>query len=98
MTIHAKYSLRSASIAKVFNLSLTVAASEAMGAEGLVACEDGEVFDLLPTRAAVVRAFATNQRPIAQQQKMRIRIEEIAALAASETVDVPPVSSFKQSA
>lgn len=98
MTFHAKDSLRGSGVAKVFNFLLAVAAPEALSAKGLVACEDGEVFDLIPTGAATVRAVATDQRPITQHQEMCVRVEEGVTSAASETIDMPPLSSFKRSA
>lgn len=41
MTRHAENTLGSSSIAKIFDFALAVAATKAVGTEGLVAGEDG---------------------------------------------------------
>lgn len=94
MAIHAKDSLRCASIAKILNLLFAVPAPKALRTEGLVTRQDGQIFDLVATRIAAVGAIAANERAIAQEQKVCVRVEESAAGAASKAVDVPPISSF----
>lgn len=67
MAVHTEYTLRGSSIAQILDLPFAVPASEALCAESLLARQDGEVFDLVPTRTAAVRAVAANQRPISQE-------------------------------
>ena len=67
MAVHTKYTLRGSSIAQVFDLPFAVPASKALCAESLLAGQDGEIFDLVPTRTAAVRAVAADQRTISQE-------------------------------
>lgn len=75
MTIHAKDSLACARITQVLNLPLAVPALEAGGAKGLVAGEDGEVFDLVAARAAAICAVVANEGSVAQQEEVGIGIQ-----------------------
>lgn len=61
MTTHTKYALRSSCVSEVLDLALAISAPEAGCAECLVAGEDGEVFDLVPARAAAVCAVITDE-------------------------------------
>ena len=88
---HAEDALRGAGIAQVLDLALAVAASETVGAEGLVARQDGQVLDLVAAVVAAVRAVVAYQRAVAEQQQVRVRVEEGATRVAAEAVDVPSV-------
>lgn len=92
MTCHAKDSLRGAGIAQVLDLLLAVAAAEAVGAKGLVAREDGQVFDLVAAVVAAIRAVVAYQRTVTQQQQVCVRVEQGAARVAAEAVNVPSVA------
>lgn len=93
MTTHTEYPLGRASISQVFNLSLAIATSKTSRAKRLVAGEDGEIFNLIAARAATVRAVVTYKRAIAEEEKVRVGVEEGAAGVASEAVDMPSVAS-----
>jgi hypothetical protein len=95
MATHTKYTLRSASIAQVLNLPLTIAAPETAGAKGLVAGQDGEVFDFLIARTAAVGAVITYEAAIAEEEEVRIGVEEGAACVAAKAVDVPAITSWR---
>jgi hypothetical protein len=88
---HAEDALRRAGIAQVLDLALAVAAAETVGAEGLVARQDGQVLDLVTAMVAAVCTIVTNQRAVAQQQQVRIRVEQRAARVAAEAIDMPSV-------
>lgn len=75
MTVHTEYTLRGAGITQVLDLPLAVAATEALGAESLFTSEDCEVLDLVPTRTTAVGTVAADQRAIAKQKKVRVRVE-----------------------
>lgn len=92
MTLHAEDALRGPSISKVLNLALAVAAFEASGTEGLVAGEDGEVFNLVAAGAAAVGAVVADEGAIAEQEEVGVGVEEGAAGVAAEAVYVPPVA------
>jgi hypothetical protein len=94
VTRHAEYTLRRASIAEILNLALAVPASEAVGTESLVTGQDGQVLDLVAAVVAAVCAVVAYQRAVAEEQQVRIRVEEGAARVAAEAVDVPSVSSW----
>ena len=89
---HAKNALRCAGIAQVLDLPLAVATSETAGAKRLVAGQNGKVLDLVSTRTTTVGAVVADQRAIAEQEKVGVRIEEGLAGIASETVNVPAVT------
>jgi hypothetical protein len=91
---HAEDTLRGACIAQVLDLALAVAAAEAIGTEGLVARQDGQVLDLVAAVVAAVCAVVAYQRAVAEQQEVRIRVEQGAAGVAAEAVDVPSVPSW----
>lgn len=88
---HAEDALRGAGIAQVLNLALAVAAAEAVGAEGLVARQNGQVLDLVAAVVAAVCAVVAYQRAVAEQQQVCVRVEKGAARVAAEAVDVPSV-------
>ena len=67
MAGHAKDALRGPGIAQIFDFAFAISASEAFGAERLVACEDGKIFNLVATRTAAVRTAVAYKRSIAEQ-------------------------------
>jgi hypothetical protein len=91
---HAEDTLRCACIAQVLDLALAVPAAEAVGTKGLVARQDGQVLDLVAAVVAAVCAVVAYQRAVAEQQEVRIRVEQSAAGVAAEAVDVPSVPSW----
>jgi len=93
MAGHAEDTLRSSGIAEVLDLALAVATPEAIGAEGLVAREDGEVFDLVAAVVAAICAVVAYQGAVPEQQEVCVRVEQGAARIAAEAVDVPSVPS-----
>ena len=97
MTCHAKDALRCPGVAQVFNLSLAIATLEATGTEGLLAGENGQVFDLVAAGAATVGTVVADERAVAEKKQVGIRIEEGSAGVATEAVDVPAISSLIQS-
>lgn len=95
MAIHTENTLRGPSIAQIFNLSLAISASKARSAEGLVPSKDGQILDLVPTGAAAVGAVVANKGAIAEEEEVRIGVEEGPAGVATEAVEMPPVSSCR---
>lgn len=93
MAGHAEDALRGACIAQILDLPLAVPAPEAVGAKGLVAGQDGEVFDLVPAVVAAVGAVVADQGAVSEQQQVGVRVEQGAARVAAEAVDVPSVAS-----
>jgi hypothetical protein len=94
MTGHAEDTLRSAGIAQILNLALAIPAPEAVGTEGLVAGQNGQILDFVTTVVAAICTVVAYQRAVAEQQQVRIRIEEGAARVAAEAVDMPSVSGW----
>lgn len=64
MTFHAEDALSSPRITKVLNLPLAVATFEAVGAEGLITSQDGQVLNLVTTAATAVCAVVADQGSI----------------------------------
>jgi len=91
MTRHTEDTLRSAGIAQVLDLALAIPTAEAVGTEGLVASQDGQIFDLVAAVVAAICTVVAYQRAVAEQQQIRVRVEEGAARVAAEAVDVPSV-------
>lgn len=94
MARHAKDALRGAGIAEVLNLALAVSTSEAIGTEGLVARQDGQVLDLVAAVVAAVCTVVAYQGAVAEEQQVGVRVEQGAARVAAEAVDVPSVASW----
>lgn len=92
MTRHAEDTLRGAGIAQVLDLALAIPTPEAVGTEGLVAGQDGEILDLVAAVVAAICTVVAYQGAVAEQQQVRIRVEEGAARVAAEAVDMPSVS------
>jgi hypothetical protein len=72
MAVHAKYSLRSAGISQVLDLSLAVATLEAASTECLISSEDGEVFDFVTTARAAVGTVVAYQRTVSKKEQVGI--------------------------
>jgi len=85
--------VRSPGIAKILNLPLAVPASKTRGTEGLVTRENSKVFDLVVASAAAVCAVVADERAVAQQKKVRVRVEKGVASVATEAIEMPAVSS-----
>lgn len=92
MAAHAEDALGGARISQVLNLPLAVATPKAAGAEGLVASQDGQVLDLVAAGIAAVRAVVADQRAVAEEEEVRIGVEQGAAGVAAEAVNVPSVA------
>jgi hypothetical protein len=90
---HAKDALRCPSIAKILNLPLTVAATEACRTECLIARQDGKVLYFVAARTATVRAVIADEGAIAEEKEVRIRVEESAARVAAEAIQMPSIPS-----
>lgn len=75
---------------------LAVPTPEAARAEGLLAGEDGQVFDLVPTGIAAVGAVVADERAIAEEEEDGIGVEEGVAGVASEAVNVPSTPSWRE--
>lgn len=95
MAVHAEDSLGSTRITKVVNLSFTVATLEAVCTKGLISSENSEVFDFAATRTAAVGAIVADEGAIAEEEKVRVRVQVSAARMAAEAVDMPSVTSCK---
>jgi hypothetical protein len=95
VTRHAEDTLRGAGIAQVLDLALAVAAAEAIGTEGLVARQDGQVLNLVAAVVAAVCAVVAYQRAVAEEEQVGVRVEQGAARVAAEAVDMPSVSSWR---
>ena len=67
MTRHAEDALASTRISQVLNLPLAVSTFEAGSAKGLVASEDGEVFDFVAACIATVCAVVAYERAVAEE-------------------------------
>jgi hypothetical protein len=84
--------MRRPGVPQVFDLTLAVPTPEACCTKSLVARQDGEVFDLISARAAAVGAVVADQRAVAEEQEVRVRVEKGVAGIAAETVEMPSVS------
>jgi hypothetical protein len=68
MTVHAEYALRSPRISQVLDLLLAVPAFEAIGAEGLVSGQDGQILNLVAAAATAVCAVVADQGSITEKK------------------------------
>ena len=92
MAVHAKDAVRRPGIAQILNLPLAVPTAEAGCAKGLVSGQDGEVFNLIIASATAVGAVVADERTIAEEEEVRVRVEQRVARVATEAVEMPPVS------
>jgi len=76
-------------IPQVLDLSFAVPATETGGAKSLIARQDGQVFDLVSARRAVVSTIIANQRPVSQEKGI---VQWGVASFTSKTVNVVSVS------
>jgi hypothetical protein len=93
MARHAEDTLRGAGIAKVLNLTLAVPAPKAVRTERLVTCQDSQIFNFVAAMVAAICAVVAYQGAVAEQEEVRIGIEQGAASVAAEAVNVPSVAS-----
>jgi hypothetical protein len=59
----------------------------------LVARQYGKILDFVVAVATAVGTIVAYEGAVAQEEEIRIRVEEGAASVAAETVDVPSVTS-----
>lgn len=98
MAGHAEDALGCAGVSKILDLPLAVSAPKAAGAECLVARKDCQILNLVPACATAVCAIVANERSIAEEQKIRVGVEQGPASIAAEAIDVPSVSGYFSSA
>ena len=92
MAVHAEDALGGAGIAQVFDLSFAVPAAKTLGAEGLLAGQDGQILDLVPARTAAISTVAADERAISEKKQVRIGVEKGATGAAAEAFDMPAIT------
>jgi hypothetical protein len=95
VTFHAKYSLRCPSVFEIFDLLLAVPTLKAVGAEGLIAGQDGQILDLVIADTAAVCTIVADERPVAEEEEVRIGVEDCAAGVAAKAIYVPSVARWK---
>lgn len=93
MAVHTEDSLRSSSVSKVFDLALTISAAKTGSAKCLIPRKDSQVLNLVTASAAAVCTVVADERSIAEQEEVRIGVEECPASIASEAVKMPSVAS-----
>lgn len=74
MAAHAEYTLRCACITQVVDFALAIATTETCRAERLVACEDSEVFNFIPTRTAAVCAVVADEGAVPKKKKIGVGV------------------------
>lgn len=92
MAGHAEYALRSSSISKIVDFPLAIATSETVCTEGLISCQYSQILDLVVAGAAAVGAIVADERPVAEQEEIGVRIKEGATGIAAEAVYMPSIS------
>jgi len=75
VTRHAKDALACTRIPQILNLPLAISTFEAGSAKGLVACENGEVFDLVTTGVAAICAVVAYERAVTEEQQVCVGVE-----------------------
>lgn len=93
MTGHTEYALRGSRISKIVNFPLAIATPETICTERLISCQYSQILDLVVACAAAVGAVVANERSVAEQKEVGIRIKEGATGIAAEAVYMPSVSS-----
>ena len=70
VTGHTEDALRRSGVSKIFDLAFAVSTSETARTVGLVASQDGQILDFIPTGTAAVGATVANEGAIAQQKEI----------------------------
>lgn len=94
MAAHAEDSLRGSSIAQIFDLALTIAASKAGCTEGLITRQDGEILDFVVAGATAVGAVVANEGAVTEQEQIRIGIKKRATRVATEAIQMPSIARY----
>ena len=92
MTFHTEYPLRSPGIFEILNLLLAVPTLETGRAKGLIAREYSQILDLITTCAAAIGTIVTDERSVAEKEKVCIGVEKCAAGITTETVYMPSIA------
>lgn len=95
MAFHTKYSLRRPSIFEILNLLLAISTFEAGRAESLIARKDCQILDLVPADTTAVCTIVAYERPVAEEEEVRIRVEDGTAGIAAEAVYMPSIARWK---
>lgn len=93
MAFHTKYTLRGPGIFEVFNLLLAISTTETGRTKCLVAGENGKILDFVSTRTATVGTIIANERAVAQEEQVGVRIEQGVTGIAPEAVNMPSIAS-----
>jgi hypothetical protein len=93
MTVHAKDALRRSCIAKVLDLFFAIAAFEAVCAESLVTSQNSQIFNLVSAAATAVGTIVADQRPVAEEEEVRIGVEQSTAGITAKAINMPSISS-----
>ena len=95
MAFHAEDPLRRPGVFEIFNLLLAVPTSKTCCAKGLIAGEDGQILDFVPTGAAAICTVVADERAVAEEEEVCIRVEESAASVAAEAVNMPTIARWE---
>lgn len=68
--------------------------AETGGTKRLVAGQNGKILDLVPTGAAAIGTVVADERAVAEEEKVGVRIEQGAAGVAPEAVNVPSIAGL----
>lgn len=93
MTAHTEDTLRRPSVSKVLDLAFAIAAAEAGCAEGLIAGEDSKLLDLAAASIAAICTAVADEGAIAEEEEVRIGIEQSSTGVTAEAVEMPSVAS-----
>jgi hypothetical protein len=59
----------------------------------LVTGQYSQIFNLVSTAATAVGAVVTDQRPVAEEEEVRIGVEQSTTGITAKAIDMPPISS-----
>lgn len=61
----------------------------------MIAGQDGQILDLIPTDTATVCTIVTDERSVAEEEEVRIGVEDGVACIATKAVYVPSIARWK---
>ena len=96
MTLHAKYPLRGSGILEILNLLFTVPTSKTRCTERLISRQDGKILDLVPASTTTICTIVADERPVAEEKKICIGVEQGATGIAAEAVDMPTIARWER--
>ena len=82
------------SVLQVLDLPFAVPTFKADRTKGLITSEYGQVLYVIPACATAIGTVVTNERPVGEEKKVGIGVENCAAVITFETIQMPTTAGY----